>query len=54
MKSFGELHRQSVFNFLKRLNNSENVMIITLLKSDNYFVSKLVKVWNDALYIVYN
>ena len=48
--NFGAMYRKAVFQFMRRLGQSDNRIVAALFSSDLAYVSSMRKVWSTALH----
>ena len=51
IKSFNELIRSSIFSLLRRLQDSENPLVVNYFYTDIHFRSPMFKYWTTQLYV---
>ena len=54
VRSFYEMRRNSMYSLFKRLRESDNQLVCTILSSDLWYNSSLLKNWYNEIFVNFN
>lgn len=54
VRSFYEMRRNSIYSLFKRLRESENQLVCTIISSDLWYNSSLLKNWYNEIFVNFN